>query len=38
MMAINTIATHPRDDSVEIFRNSVALVLASVARRSLSGF
>ena len=26
MMAINTIATHPRDDSVEIFRNSVALV------------
>ena len=26
MMAINTIATHPRDDSVGIFRNSVALV------------
>jgi hypothetical protein len=23
MMAINTIATHPRDDSVGIFRNSV---------------
>src|SRR5437667_12051190 len=26
MMVINTIATHPRDDSVGIFRNSVALV------------
>ena len=26
MMAINTIATHPRDDSVGIFRNPVALV------------
>ena len=26
MMATNTISTHPRDDSVEIFPNSVALV------------
>ena len=26
MMATNTISTHPRDDSVETFRNSVALV------------
>ena len=26
MMATNTISTHPRDDSVGIFRNSVALV------------
>ena len=26
MMATNTISTHPRDDSVGTFRNSVALV------------
>ena len=34
MMATNTISTHPRDDSVGTFRNSVALVWPPISPRS----